>query len=109
MSLVTKGSKIIIDSFRGLTEVLEETAVPSDYVTITIGGIFTRQKTFERLGGKMLIDNNTYGSVLSFSMLAFRDQSPLVLTHSSAVYAITTSVSNLIVEEDNADLLEALF
>ncbi|MEM4720690.1 MAG: hypothetical protein QXT73_01335 [Candidatus Methanomethylicaceae archaeon] len=95
MTLRTFKPFITIEEFKGVSEVIEPVALPPPFVENTLGGFPTQQGSFKRIYGKRAIDNTTRGSVLTIATLEFNNTPPVVLSHASVVYEITSDLSGL--------------
>lgn len=85
-----------IDSFEGVNDMVDSVRLPKGAVPYSLGGFYSEQGDFRRVGGKMLTENSTaLGSVLTIRQLSF-SETTFVIVHTSTLYRRYTNLDTLV-------------
>jgi len=94
-----------IDNFSGVNDMVDSVRLPKGAVPYSLGGYYSEQGDFRRLGGKVLTENSTaLGSVLSIKQLTFGDTN-FVVVHTSTLYRRYTSLATLVSSNSSTDIM----
>lgn len=91
----TKGNVQFVGAFSGINDMVDEVKLAPEMVRASIGGYFTEQNEFKRLGGKLMNSNTTYnGRIMDIHQLRF-DDVDVVVFHSSNQVMYDTNMRTL--------------
>ena len=100
----------ILSEFSGCNDLVEQVKLPDDLVPFALGGEFTVDKLFKRLGGKQLYDNTTSrGAILNISPISFRDREVVIVhTTNRVTYELSTDVTVLATSGRTPNIFDSL-
>lgn len=99
MAIRTEHDLLVVESFRGVNQIVDELNLVPEFCPWAHGGFFNRESAFERLPGKMPSSATTGGLVLTLTQLTFAD-TDTVLIHQSSNWIVNDSVEELLVEQE---------